>query len=223
MTLCDKVKNIFGIKNKQTITGGFSMNKDFAKAIEERRSYYGLSKETVVSDDRIKEIVEHSVKYTPSAFNSQSARVQVLLGKEHDKFWNITLEALRKVVPAEDFKSTEDKINSFASAYGTVLFYEDQNVVKSLQEQFALYKDNFLVWSQQSSGMLQLVIWVALESEGFGASLQHYTELIEKEVAKEWNIPDNWKLIAQMPFGKPTSEPGDKDFLPLDERVKIAK
>lgn len=223
MTLCDKVKNIFGIKNKQTITGGFSMNKDFAKAIEERRSYYGLSKETVVSDDRIKEIVEHSVKYTPSAFNSQSARVQVLLGNEHDKFWNITKEALRKIVPAENFKSTEDKINSFASAYGTVLFYEDQNVVKTLQEQFALYKDNFPIWSQQSSGMLQLVVWVALESEGLGASLQHYTELIEKEVAKEWNIPDTWKLIAQMPFGKPTSEPGDKDFQPINERVKIVK
>ena len=199
------------------------MKKDFAKAIEERRTYYGLSKEIVVSDDRIKEIVEHSVKYTPSAFNSQSARVQVLLGKEHDKFWNITMEALRKIVPAENFKSTEEKINSFASAYGTVLFYEDQNVVKTLQEQFALYKDNFPIWSQQSSGMLQLVVWVALESEGLGASLQHYTELIEKEVAKEWNIPDTWKLIAQMPFGKPTSEPGDKDFQPINERVKIVK
>lgn len=199
------------------------MNKDFTKAIEDRRTYYGLSKEQVASDDRIKEIVEHAVKYTPSAFNSQSARVVVLLDKEHDKFWNITMEALRKVVPAENFKSTEDKINSFASAYGTVLFYEDQNVVKSLQEQFALYKDNFPVWSQQSSGMLQLVIWVALENEGFGASLQHYNELIEQEVAKEWNLPNSWKLIAQMPFGKPLAEPGDKEFAPLNERVKIHK
>ncbi|NFV72581.1 nitroreductase, partial [Clostridium botulinum] len=38
---------------------------------------------------------------------------------------------------------------------------------------------------------------------GFGASLQHYNELIEEDVKKEWNIPNNWKLIAQMPFGKP--------------------
>lgn len=197
------------------------MNKDFAKAIEDRRTYYGLSKDEVVSNERIKEIVEHAVKHTPSSFNSQSARVLVLLEKEHDKFWNITMEALRKVVPAESFKSTEDKINSFAGAYGTVLFYEDQNVVQALQEQFALYKDNFPVWSQQSSGMLQLVTWVALENEGYGASLQHYTELVEKEVAKVWNVPDNWKLIAQMPFGKPISEPGHKDYAPLDERVKI--
>jgi predicted oxidoreductase (fatty acid repression mutant protein) len=126
-------------------------------------------------------------------------------------------------VPAANFKPTEDKIKSFASAYGTVLYYEDQNVVKSLQEQFALYKDNFPVWSQQSSGMLQLVVWVAFQNEGYGASLQHYTELIEKDVAKEWNIPNNWKLIGQMPFGKPTSEPGDKEFAPLNERVKVVK
>lgn len=200
-----------------------NMNKDFARAIEDRRTYYGLSKEAVVSNERIKEIVEHAVKHTPSSFNSQSARVLVLLEKEHDKFWNITMEALRKVVPAESFQATEEKINSFAGAYGTVLFYEDQNVVKALQDQFALYKDNFPVWSQQSSGMLQLVIWVALENEGYGASLQHYTELVEKEVAKEWNVPDNWKLIAQMPFGKPISEPGNKDYAPLEERVKIYK
>ncbi|MBB2182815.1 nitroreductase family protein [Lachnospiraceae bacterium MD1] len=199
------------------------MKKDFARAIEDRRTYYGLSKEAVVSNERIKEIVEHAVKHTPSSFNSQSARVLVLLEKEHDKFWNITMEALRKVVPAESFQATEEKINSFAGAYGTVLFYEDQNVVKALQDQFVLYKDNFPVWSQQSSGMLQLVIWVALENEGYGASLQHYTELVEKEVAKEWNVPDNWKLIAQMPFGKPISEPGNKDYAPLEERVKIYK
>jgi len=199
------------------------MKKEFAKAVEDRRTYYGLSKETVVSDDRIKEIVEHAVKYTPTAFNSQSGRVVVLLEKEHDKFWNITKEALRKVVPAENFKSTEEKIDSFARAYGTILFYEDQNIVKSLQEQFALYKDNFPIWSQQASGMLQLLIWVALENEGFGASLQHYTELVEQEVANEWNIPEGWKLIAQMPFGKPTAEPGDKEFAPLNERVRIVK
>jgi len=199
------------------------MNKDFASALEDRRTFYGISKDAVVSDDRIKEVVEHAIKYTPSAFNSQSARVVVLLDKEHDKFWNITMEALRKVVSADQFQSTEDKINSFASGYGTVLYYEDQNIVQSLQEQFPLYKDNFPVWSQQSSGMLQLVVWTALEVEGFGASLQHYTELVENDVKKEWNIPDGWKLIGQMPFGKPTSQPGEKAFLPMEEKLKVFK
>ncbi|MGG7178375.1 nitroreductase family protein [Clostridium paraputrificum] len=197
------------------------MSKEFLTAVAERRSYYGISKESVISDDKIKEIIEHAVKYTPSAFNSQSARVVLLLGKSHDKLWDITKEALRKVVPADSFSSTEDKINSFKSGYGTVLFFEDNNVIESLQEQFALYKDNFPVWAQQSSGMHQFVIWTALENEGFGASLQHYNELIEEEVKKEWNIPNNWKIIAQMPFGKPTVKPDEKQFQELENRIKI--
>jgi uncharacterized protein len=199
------------------------MSKDFFTAVADRRTYYGISKEAVVSDDKIKDVIEHAVKHTPYAFNSQSGRVVLFLGKHHDRLWDITKDALRKVVPAEQFSTTEDKINSFKSGYGTVLFFEDNSVIKSLQEQFALYKDNFPVWSQQASGMLQFVIWTELEIEGLGASLQHYSELIEADVKKEWNIPNNWKLIAQMPFGKPTAQPDEKQFQPLEERIKVFK
>jgi len=199
------------------------MSKDFNSSIQERRSIYAISKESPISDDRIKEVVEFAVKYTPSAFNSQSARVVVLLGEKHNKVWDITMETLRKIVPAENFSSTEDKINSFKSGYGTVLFFEDQSVIEGLQKQFALYKDNFPVWSQQSSGMLQLVVWTSLENEGLGASLQHYNPLIDEEVKKEWNIPENWKLIGQMPFGKPAAPAGDKQFNPIEDRVKFFK
>lgn len=199
------------------------MEKNFYTAVAERRSYYGIGKDFVITDERIKEIVEHAVKHTPAAFNSQSARVIVLLDKQHDKLWDITKESLRKVVPVDQFSSTEDKINSFRSGYGTVLFFEDNSIVESLQQQFALYKDNFPVWSQQSSGMHQFVVWTALELEGLGASLQHYNELIESEIKSEWSIPANWKLIAQMPFGKPTGEPGEKAFNSLIDRVKLIK
>lgn len=75
------------------------------------------------------------------------------------------IKSLRKVVPADAFKATEEKINTFKSGYGTILYFEDQEVVKSLQEQYALYKDNFPVWSLQSSGMLQFVVWTALETD----------------------------------------------------------
>ena len=199
------------------------MSKNFFTAVADRRSYYGISKEKVVSDDRINEIIEHAVKHTPSSFNSQSARIVLLLGDHHDKLWDITKENLRKIVPADQFSSTEDKINSFKSGYGTVLFFEDNSVVESLQQQFALYKDNFPIWSQQSNGMHQFVIWTSLEIDGFGVSLQHYNEIIESDVKKEWSIPENWKLIGQMPFGKPTAEPKEKEFQPLENRIKIFK
>ncbi|SET11617.1 hypothetical protein SAMN05660297_01460 [Natronincola peptidivorans] len=199
------------------------MNKDFYASVKDRRSIYGIGKEFVVSDERIQEVVNHAVLHTPSAFNSQSGRVVVLLGEEHNKLWDITKEALREVVPPASFPKTEEKIDSFRSGYGSILFFEDQKIVTGLQEQFALYKDNFPIWSQQSSGMLQYVIWTALEIEGFGASLQHYNPLIDEAVQKQWNIPNNWKLAAQMPFGKPVVDAGDKEFQPLEERVKIFK
>lgn len=196
------------------------MSKNFYEALKERRSIYAISNESGVSNERIQEVINEAVLHTPSAFNSQSARVVVLFGENHNKLWDITEASLKKIVPEENFAPTKEKIDSFRNGYASVLFFEDQNVVKNLQEQFSLYKDNFPVWSQQSSGMLQYVIWTSLAVEGLGASLQHYNELIEEDVAKEWNIPSGWKLVAQMPFGKPVSGAGEKEFMPLDERVK---
>ncbi|MFB6801209.1 hypothetical protein ACFCVU_08340 [Peribacillus butanolivorans] len=40
-------------------------------------------------------------------------------------------------------------------------------------------------------------------------------------MSKTLNIHQDWKLIAPMPFGKPTADPGDKTFSPLEDRVKI--
>lgn len=197
------------------------MSNNFNKAIESRRSIYAISKESPISEEEIKKIVEHGVKYTPSSFNSQSARAVVLLGKEHDKLWDITRETLRKIVPADSFASTDEKMDAFKNGFGTVLFFEDQSVIEGLQAQFALYKDNFPIWSLQSNGMLQLVIWTELEEAGLGASLQHYNPLIDDEVKQQWGLPKEWKLLAQMPFGKPVAAPQAKEFAPLESRVKL--
>lgn len=144
----------------------------------------------------------------------------MLLRDEHKKLWDITKEELKKVSP--DFEKTREKIDGcFASGYGTVLFFEDMSVVKGLQDAFPLYADNFPIWSQQTSGMHQFAIWAMLEDAGLGATLQHYNPLIDSRVAKEWNIPENWKLIAQMPFGKPVAEPAEKEYKPLEGRVKV--
>ncbi len=199
------------------------MNKNFYEAVEGRRSIYGISKEQVLSDQEIEKLVENALKHTPSAMNSQSTRIVLLLGDKHDRLWDITMESLRAIVPADNFEPTETKINSFKNGYGTVLFFEDQKVVTELQEKFSLYKDNFPIWSNHTSGMHQYVIWTSLELEGFGATLQHYGELIEGAVKKEWALPENWKLIAQMPFGKPTAPPAEKLFSPIEARLKVFK
>nr|WP_201750480.1 nitroreductase family protein [Senegalia massiliensis] len=194
---------------------------NFYDAMKERRSIYNISDSSPISDEKIKEIIEESVKHTPTAFNSQSGRVILLLNDKHKRFWDITEDALRKVVPEGQFEPTEQKIESFRKGYGTILFFEDQDTVESLKEQFPLYKESFPIYSLESSGMLQYNIWTGLAINGLGASLQHYTELIEEDVKSEWNIDKSWKLLAQLPFGKKEEDAGEKEFLPLDKRVKI--
>lgn len=196
----------------------------FMEAVKARRTYYAIGSEQVVAPERIQEIVNQAVAYVPSAFNSQSARVVILFGEQHTRLWDMTKAELKKIVPAAAFQTTEQKINqAFRSGYGTILYFEDESVVTGLQQQFVQYKDNFPVWSNQSSGMLQFAVWTALEAEGLGVSLQHYNPVVDAAVKKEWHIPDNWKLIAQMPFGKPLSQPDEKNFRPLCERIKVYK
>ena len=197
------------------------MSNSYIAALKKRRTQYALGKNLPLSQDATAELIREAIKHSPSSFNSQSSRAIVLFGAESEKLWGIAKEELRKIVPADAFEQTEAKIDSFAAGAGTVLFFEDQSVVKGLQENFALYADNFPVWSEQAGGMTQLSVWSALANENIGASLQHYNPLIDAEVAKTWNIPSSWKLRAQMPFGSNEQAFGDKVFMDDAERFKI--
>ena len=198
------------------------MEKNFWNALESRRSVYGFSGEQPVSQDMIIEIAQKALTLVPSAFNSQTTRIVVLFGEHHKKLWEFVLTELRKYTDDAQFKNSENKVRgSFQSGYGTVLFFEDQAVVKELQDEFSLYADKFPVWSEHTAGMHQLTVWTALSQEGLGASLQHYNPLIDEAVRKEWNIPDSWKLTAQMPLGKPLAAPEEKDHEPMEKRHKV--
>ncbi|KAJ9133206.1 hypothetical protein NKR19_g9138, partial [Coniochaeta hoffmannii] len=87
--------------------------------IKVRRTYYPLGKDISVSPERINEIVKEAVKHVPSSFNSQSNRVVVLFGAEHDKLWDITEQVLSTVVPPEQFEPTKQKMAMFRGAAGT--------------------------------------------------------------------------------------------------------
>lgn len=198
------------------------MEATFSDALKGRRTYYAIGRQPVTSDSRIEQVVGEAVNHTPSSFNSQSSRVVILLGEQHERLWDIARAELKKIVPPESFPATEEKINgAFRSGYGSILFYEDMEVVAGLQRKFPAYSDNFPVWSQQSSGMLQLAVWTSLELDGWGASLQHYNPIIDDAVREAWDIPQGWKLIAQMPFGTPLAEPGPKEFEPLEKRIRL--
>lgn len=190
------------------------------KGLAKRRSRYALKREIPVSEEKLKSLVEKIVTVMPSPFNIQSTRMVIQLGKDHDKVWDIALDELKKVMPADAFEGTREKVNtSFRSGYGTILFYEDDKVVRDLKAAYPSYAHNFDSWSAQTNGMHQLALWSALADEGIGASLQHYTELIDEPIRKEWNIPADWKMYAQMPFGTAIDGLMDKEIQPISGRV----
>lgn len=192
----------------------------FLNSIKNRRSIYAIGKNVQQSPQELDALIREVVKQSPSSFNSQSSRTVNLFGEHHVKFWEIVRETLRKIVPAENFAATNAKIDSFANGFATVLFYEDQNVIKGLQEQFAAYADNFPIWSEHSTAIAQFAVWTALSEAGLGASLQHYNPIIDDEVAATFGVPASWKLRAQLVFGSVEAPAGEKSFIADEERFK---
>lgn len=128
---------------------------------------------------------------------------------------------MQPLVTPEAFEQTAKKLSGFAAGVGTVLFFEDQDVVEQLQEQFVLYADNVPVWSEHSTGIAQFAVWCALSDAGVGASLQHYNPLVDDAVRKEWNIPASWKLRAQMPFGSNEADFPAKTYMDEAKRFIV--
>lgn len=192
----------------------------FLTQIQQRRTIYALGNDLSLDQAKIEEIIKEAVKQSPSAFNSQTSRAVILFADSHVKFWTIVLETLRKIVPEAAFAGTSGKINSFIAGAGTVLFYEDQDIVKNLQEQFALYAENFPIWSEHSTGIAQFATWTALSEAGIGASLQHYNPIVDDQVAEEFNVPASWKLRAQLVFGSIEAPAGEKEYMNDADRFK---
>lgn len=192
--------------------------------MEQRRTIYNLESTISIDDSELEELIAHAVKHVPSAFNSQSTRIVLLLNDKNEKFWENTKEILKETMgPDRDFEPTRQKIDNFKHSYGTILYYEDKDVITGLQEKMPNFYDNFEIWSNQTNAMHQYAIWTALATKGIGASLQHYNPIVDEATANEFNIPKTWKLVAQMPLGNVREEAGEKDIKPVEPRFLIKR
>lgn len=184
------------------------------QSLEKRRTYYDINGDLPVSKAEIVERIQQITELVPDAFNMKSARVVVLFDEQHKQLWDEVYHIFGGNVPRE-------KLDSFKAGAGTVLYFYDEATVKSLQEAFPLYADNFPVWANQANGMLQISIWSALRELGVGASLQHYNPVIDEKIKSLYHIPESYKLIAQMPFGGIGSEPDAKAKEDIGQRVQV--
>lgn len=198
------------------------MSNTFLPLLQNRRTIYAIGKNLSQTTKQLTDLIQEAIRQSPSSFNSQSSRAVILLNDEHEKFWSFVKEKLREYATDDAASAkTDAKMDSFAAGVGTVLFFEDQDVIKGLQEQFALYADNFPVWSEHSTAMAQLAVWTALAAENVGASLQHYNPIVDDKVHAEWEVPSSWKLRAQLVFGSIEAPAGEKSYIDDAARFKV--
>lgn len=184
--------------------------------LQKRRSVYALNCNLPVSEEAVIDLVKKVTELVPDAFNMKSQRVIIALGDKQEALWDGIYDAFGGKVARE-------KIDSFKAAYGTILYFIDDNTVKALQEKFPSYAENFPVWAQQANGMLQINIWAGLAELGVGANIQHYNPVIDHLVKDMFQVPDGYRLIAQMPFGSVESEREPKEKEDISVRVTIAR
>jgi predicted oxidoreductase (fatty acid repression mutant protein) len=53
--------------------------------------------------------------------------------------------------------------------------------------------------------------------------LQHYNPIIDDLVREAFDIPANWQLRAQMPFGSIEGEANAKEYMNREQQFKVLK
>ena len=200
------------------------MNSQFNSLAANRRSIYALGDNLSQTPEEIFDLVKQTIENSPTAFNSQTVRAVVLFGKSSDKVWEIVEDALRKIAKSPDaFEQTKSKIDSFKAGYGTILYFTDTTIVHQLENDYPSYAANFANWAEQGLGGAQQAVWTALAEQGIGASLQHYNPLIDDAIHQVFNLPADWQLRAEMPFGSIEAPAGEKAQLDDEEMFKLIK
>ena len=196
---------------------------EFLQALKNRRSIYNLGTNVNLSNEEITSIISDCLKHSPSAFNYPTTNVIIAFGEKHQQIWQITTDILKEKLAKkeETFAVAQNKINKFKAGVGTILFFEDTEIINELKETYAMYAENFSTWSIQANGMLQNNIWTALSQANIGANLQHYNPLIDDKIKELFSIPDTWKLTAQMPFGSIEAHPNEKYIEDISTRLKV--
>ncbi|KAH7408722.1 Nitroreductase-like protein [Phaeosphaeria sp. MPI-PUGE-AT-0046c] len=194
----------------------------FLDAIAKRRSAYALTNTSPISQARITQLVHESLKYCPSAFNVRSGRCIILFGEEHTALWAHAMDIMPSCAPKELYTLLVPRIEIFKKAYGTVLFFDDPSSISKLPPLFQPLFTEFPNVQDHASGMLQFVVWTALAAEGLGTNLQHYQPHIDPWVREKYNVPETWKLEAQLVFGEMVDGPGpEKERTGLQESLKV--
>ena len=151
----------------------------------------------------------------------------IALGSKHDAVWNIVMETLRKIVPADKFAPTEAKVKGFAAAHGTLLYFEEMAYSEKAAGTVPGLCGQLPHLGQPGNGMLQFALWTALTDLGLGVNIQHYNPIIDDATKRNsrCRTAGSWWPDA---FGEAVADPKPIEKLPIGgagmgEKNKIIK
>lgn len=107
-----------------------------------------------------------------------------------------------------------------------VLFWVRGQSIRDAQEQHKAVAHMFEQFGEHQSAMAQILVWTALELEGFGANLQHFASMppVEAVIRKFAGVSDDYSLKANMNFGElGQPHPDVPSKLPIDETLTVLK
>jgi len=187
--------------------------------IEKRRSNYDLENNIELSKKDLINLLRKIVYYSPSPFNVQSSKVVFLNKKSHNLLWNTVVEEyLKKNNNGELLDSEKARIKRESKAYGTILFYKDEQIIEEFKEKLDDYEKRELDgWCTEESAMLQMNVWNELRLKNIGAHLVHFDN-IDEEISVAFDINKKYKLVAMMVFGSIVQEAAVKPKKDINKR-----
>ena len=187
--------------------------------IEKRRSNYDLGNNLEISKKDLINLLRKIIYYAPSPFNVQSSKIVLLNKKSHHLLWTTVVEEfLKKNNNGDLLDSDKARIKREDKAYGTILFYKDEQIIENFKKDLEDYeKNNLDEWCTQESAMLQMNIWNELRLRNIGAHIVHFDD-IDEEVSVAFDIDKNYKLVAMMVFGNIIQEAAVKPKKDIDKR-----
>ncbi|MDE1549264.1 nitroreductase family protein [Jeotgalibaca caeni] len=193
----------------------------FTDLVKSRRTRYAIGNNTDLSKEEIVARIREVAREVPTASNSQTTRLVVVFGEENARLWDHILDVQKDVLQGEMWDMMSGVMQGAKGAVGTVLFFEDLDAVAKMPAEGAREE----AYKQNNNANSQYAIWLALTELGLGASLQHmnigHEQGFDKSVLEMFNLPENYEMIAQMPFGSIEGDAFPKEYIEDEVRVQV--
>lgn len=93
------------------------------EAAKHRRSVYGLASTSKISKEEIQKILEETLSFAPSSYNTQPTRLTLITGEKQREFWN-AIQAVAEPI-LRDFGESVwaqmgPRFEAFKGAHGSV-------------------------------------------------------------------------------------------------------